>query len=116
MSESSTVKAILQYLQLLENMGKLICMRNNSGAFKGSYTDKDGVTRKRFIRFGKPGSPDILVWLHNRSIFLEVKSKTGRQTPLQKQFQADCEALGLEYYVVKTIDEVERILKREKFE
>ena len=112
MSESQTVTGILRYLTLLENQGKLIVMRNNTGAFIGEYIDKQGRKRTRLVRFGKRGSPDVLVWLPGRSIFLEVKSRTGQQTKAQQEFQKQAESIGVEYYVVRSIDKVRKIINR----
>lgn len=49
MSEGAIVRGILDWLQL----SGIVAWRNNTGAAKSP----DG---KRFIRFGEPGSPDII--------------------------------------------------------
>lgn len=54
------------------------------------------------------GVPDILVMWRGFPVWLEVKDK-GRQSKEQKEFQARCEEQGIEYWVVKSIDDVKNI-------
>jgi hypothetical protein len=37
--------------------------------------------------------------------FLEVKTKTGRLSPRQKQFSEHCKKMGWHYFVVRSVDE-----------
>ena len=57
--------------------------RNNSGAYK---TEHGG-----FIRFGMPGSPDIILVHTGRPYFLEVKRFGTYQSPEQREFQSGAE-------------------------
>jgi len=94
--------AILEYLEVLEAQGKLMVIRNQSGAFKHD---------NRFIRFGRKGSADVMVWLPNgQGIMLEVKREGGKQTREQKVFQAKCDKLRIPYYVVRSVAAVKLIL------
>ena len=45
------------------------------------------------------------------SVWLEVKTKTGKQSPKQKQFQEAVEAAGGYYFIVRSIDEVDESLR-----
>ena len=45
------------------------------------------------------------------SVWLEVKTKTGKQSPKQKQFQDAVEAAGGYYFIVRSIDEVDESLR-----
>lgn len=77
---------------------------------------------KRFIRFGKEGAGDILaaprvmripsrnkftgepeqaLWIDGKPsmVWVEAKSGTGRQSPAQKEFQAEVEAAGHSYII-----------------
>ena len=88
-------KAILDYLAL---KGRFF-WRNNSGAFK---TERGG-----FVRFGAEGSPDIFVLTEGGFLVqLEVKNAKGRQSPAQKEWEIRSKALGAEYYVVHSLDDV----------
>jgi hypothetical protein len=42
-------------------------------------------------------------------IFIETKGK-GRQTPKQKEFQQEVESLGADYYLVKELNELIKII------
>ena len=80
----------------------------------------DGKNKRRYIRFGDKGSPDFLVfetlWLTNsikavEAIAIEAKSDTGKQSADQIKWQADFEKLGGEYYIVRSLDEVIKIIE-----
>jgi len=122
MKEIQIQKAIKDYLQILENQGKLIFLRNQAGG----YATKEG----HYIKMGKKGSPDLLVWYKTdttyykggsvqswnkylKSIALEVKAEKGKQSQAQKEWQEKFEKLGGEYYIVRSVDEVIDIMKGE---
>lgn len=71
-----------------------VAWRNNTGAFAGQYTDKRGTTRKRFVRFGRKGSGDVLALYHGT--FLSIEIKTGRDTlrPDQETWRTTVGALS----------------------
>jgi len=101
--ESKIVTAICQYLQFEENLGRLYHIRNNSGAYK---------VGNRFIRFGKAGSSDIIIFLPNgKTIFAEVKTEKGKQNKNQINFQASIEKLGFEYHIVRKPSDIEKLIK-----
>jgi len=107
MKESGIVTAIQTYLQILENQGKLVVQRNNSGAV---MTNRLG--RNNFIRFGKAGSPDFYVFLPNgKTIMLEVKNEKGKLSESQQEFKDRVERLGFRYEVARSVDEVEQLTK-----
>lgn len=72
--------------------------RNNSGALK----DQSG----RLVRFGCPGSPDILgiakggIWFG-----IEVKTEMGRMSEAQKNFRNMVLSMGGHYACVRSINE-----------
>ena len=103
MKESLLQSSIETYLAYQENLGKLVYQKNNSGALKTQHGS--------FIRFGKKGSPDFYVFLKGKVIALEVKNETGRQNQNQKDFQIKFENLAHAYKIVRSIDEVESLLK-----
>lgn len=59
------------------------------------------------VRFGLPGSADILGFLHPSGRFLavEVKSATGRLSPKQQVFRRVVEAGGGLFIVARTVDD-----------
>ncbi|HPD61396.1 MAG TPA: VRR-NUC domain-containing protein [Thermodesulfobacteriota bacterium] len=103
MKESGIISAIAQYLQYQENAGRLIFIRNNTGAF----TNPKG----KFFRMGKPGSPDFLVFIHNgRCLHIEVKNEKGKLNENQIEYSEKIKNLGHDYHVARNLDDVERLL------
>ena len=98
-SEKEIQTAIEQYLRLLEQRKLLIYVKNNSGALQTGHGS--------FLRFGKAGSPDFLLFLPGgKTIHLEVKTDQGQQTESQKQYQQRIEDLGHQYQVVRSVREL----------
>lgn len=70
------------------------------------------VKNKAFIRmpkYSKTGLPDIIIIKDGFTIGVEVKKKGGTQSPNQKECEKDWKAAGAEYYVVRSIDDVQKI-------
>ena len=107
LKESQIVTGICRFLSMYENLGKLYYIRNNSGAISSDYKGKI-----RMIRYGKSGSSDIIIFMPNRTIFVEVKTEKGKQTDNQIEFQNAITKLGYEYYIVRDLMEVDAIIKR----
>src|SRR5512147_2547800 len=98
MKESIIQTSIERYLIRLEKMGKILYIKNNSGAY---------AVKGRYVRFGKRGSSDFLVFYEDgRTLHLEVKNEKGKQSAFQKAYQESCEKLGHEYVVVRSLEEV----------
>jgi Holliday junction resolvase-like predicted endonuclease len=105
--ESQIVTAICNFLQYEENKGNLYFIRNNTGAFA---TQPLGGNR-RFVRYGKVGTSDIIIFMSSgRTIFVEVKTATGKQNDNQKAFEQKITALGFEYHIVRDVEKVVWIL------
>ena len=107
MKEQEIVKAILEWL----TYKKIFHYRNNTGAMVSEYKGK-----KRFMRFGSLGSPDIIVFKKSDqgaiAIALEVKrDEKAKQTESQKQWQEDFETKANgKYLLVHSIAEIESAL------
>lgn len=52
------------------------------------------------------GVTDLIAVRDGRTVFIELKTKTGKQSDYQKQFQADLEAAGGEYILCRGIDDL----------
>ena len=110
MKESLIQSAIEQYLKYQENLGKLIYIKNNSGAMPVMHGDK-----RSYFRFGKPGSPDFLIFLpQGQVIHMEVKNEKGKLNDNQINYKASIEKLGHSYCVVRSVEGAENILKNLK--
>ncbi len=73
-----------------------------------------GNKRFAFIKHYKDigytkGQSDIIVIKKNKVIFIEVKSKLGRQSDEQKQFQMLIEKAGIEYLLARSINDVQKV-------
>lgn len=98
-SESVVLKQCLEYLQLRG----IFCWRNNSGAVKMG---------KSFVRFGMPGSSDILGILPNGQ-FLAVeckREKGGILSDKQVEFLNRIKENGGVAVVVHSVNDLEKIL------
>lgn len=105
--EASVKKAIIQYLEILEKQDKIIWWgRMQCGMVKtqnGSY-----------MHLGRPGSPDLVVCNENGGfVGLEVKGSHGFLTVEQKcvQEKINLRTIGKGYFVVKSVDDVQRIFR-----
>lgn len=63
-------------------------------------------------QYQEAGTPDLHVTCHGRSLWLEVKTPTGRVSPLQAQRLAEWSAAGAVTAVVRSLDEVRSLLDR----
>lgn len=109
MKEGELKTAVSDYLEYGTNQGKWYADRLNSGA----VTVARGYAKYK-IQLCREGTADFVVivrdWIVPRVIFLELKGDKGRQSPEQGAFQKLVEAQGAEYYVIKSIEELENIL------
>ena len=97
MSESDLIAAILH---ASAEWPSVRLWRQNTGAARGP----GGV----YIRFGVPGQADIsgILAPHGQRIEIEAKTKTGRQRPEQKKWQAMIERFGGLYILARSVDDV----------
>uniref|UniRef100_A0A6H1ZXY7 Putative VRR-NUC domain-containing protein n=1 Tax=viral metagenome TaxID=1070528 RepID=A0A6H1ZXY7_9ZZZZ len=58
----------------------------------------------------KRGIPDIIAIKNNRVLFLEIKRPGGKLSEYQKQFQLDINGQGGEYYVVRCLEDLIKII------
>jgi hypothetical protein len=132
-NESQLVTAILRALKLKG----VFCWRNNSGL---TVLPEQAKSRRRVIKGGEAGSPDIFVVLPTGSYWvkseehiadiggglvtsskllpigtlcgLEVKTATGKQSASQKIWQARAEQHGVRYAVVRGVGEALDVVKK----
>ena len=71
------------------------------------------VRQGQLIAMGlRPGVSDlVLMFPKGRTVFVEVKNETGTQSPAQIAFEQKCHELGFEYVLVRSVEEVHRIVK-----
>lgn len=113
--EGAVLKQILDWLAAKG----VLAFRMNSGAVLSSYKGK-----ARMVRYGVPGMADVLAFPRNKRIvwanydasketdalWIECKAPKGKQSELQKSFQAQVEAHGHRYIVARGIEDLEAAL------
>ncbi len=100
--EKDIVRSILDYLEFR----KIFHWRNNTGAT--IITRQSG--KKDFYRFGAVGSPDIFAVIDGKIYGIEVKTLTGVQSENQKLWQKDFEKAGGIYLLIRSLDELIKVL------
>lgn len=60
------------------------------------------------------GAPDIIVAMPCGVVFIEFKTKYGKQSEEQISFEERCKKLGIGYYVCRSLDEFKNIIETEK--
>ena len=115
--EGEFKKAVGHYLELWQNSGRGVYHRLNAGIIV--LTDDQG--KARAFKGVKPGASDYIVirsvcLLPSQTImpevfWLELKSRTGKQSEAQKEFQALVESIfpGC-YHLVRSMAEVQYLL------
>lgn len=84
-----------------------VVRRNNVGTF---YT-QDG----RAVAVGIPGEADLTLFQNGgKTVFIEVKTRTGRQSAKQKRFQKRFEQMGYEYIIMRSVDDAYKLIERIK--
>ena len=73
---------------------------------------KNGVAEgKREISAGlRKGAPDLIAGINGKSLWLELKTDTGHQSPEQKAFQQISGKFGATYVVLRSLEQLEGII------
>ena len=114
--ESQIQKAILEYLAARH----IFAIRLNSGM---QFGERNG--KKYAVRMSAAGTANILAFPHQYRtcrdcmeyerdatdiLWLKVKAEKGKQSELQKSFQAQVEREGHRYAIVRSIEDVKQAL------
>ena len=106
MKESDLQKAIVEYLDL---MGVFYFAVNNEMAGGGKQAK---IRMAHFKAMGlRAGASDLVLVLREKVVFMEVKTEKGRQSESQKRFQVVVERLGHVYKIVRSVRDVEEVLR-----
>ena len=79
---------------------------NNTPVFQN---DKGNARFRSMPRFSKHGVPDFILVKQGKFIGLECKKKGGYQSEHQKIFQQDIEKAGGQYYVIRSLEDLQKI-------
>ena len=101
---------LLYYKLILQKKGFFFAIPN--GEIRGKDRLQSIITGKRLKDEGvKAGVADLCILLKNQTIFVEMKTETGKQSLLQKEFEKIVKSYGHQYYVLHSIKECEEFLK-----
>lgn len=106
-TEAQIQNYCLSRLQMLELQQPIYYFRSNS--FSGSITRYDGS--RGFIKSAKRGLPDIVLLVNGAFVGLELKTEKGRQSDVQKQAQEQIEKAGGKYFICRSPESFETIIK-----
>lgn len=101
MRENIIQKAIINYLQLKENLGELYFFRSWAGAVRVTWEHKD-----RFFKTWKKWCPDITVLKNWVFYWIEVKNEKWKQSESQKLAEKKILKSWGKYFVVRSLEEV----------
>lgn len=81
-----------------------IVRRNNVGTYLTPYGKP--------IVIGIPGEPDLTLFTKTgETIFIEIKTPTGRQNQKQKHFQKVVESYGFRYMIMRSVENAEKLIQ-----
>lgn len=81
-----------------------IVRRNNVGTFL--------TVNGNPINIGLPGEADLTLFQRGgKTVFIEVKTPTGRQSKQQKAFQKRVEELGFEYLIARNLEDIKKLVE-----
>jgi len=103
MSENLIVKACQDIL----NAYGILNWRNNTGATQ---------IGNRYIKFGEPGSPDIIAVYGGQFLGIECKIPGGKQSKSQIEFQKNLEDANGIYLLIDNPDDLISYLDKNNFE
>ena len=64
------------------------------------------------IVIGLPGEADLTLFQRGgKTVFIEVKTPTGRQSKQQRAFQKRVEELGFEYIIARNLEDIKRLVE-----
>lgn len=95
--EQKVMKAVTDYL----NKKKIFWLNIKT---TGTWDAKLNIYRTS--PYTLKGTADLLVIKKGDPIFCELKAKAGRMSADQKLFQKLCEAEGIEYYIIRSTDDL----------
>ena len=99
MTEDRIHRDILKNLRALLPNHWIVYHTPNGGA-------RDAITGAQMKGLGViAGVPDLTILGDGKTYFMEVKSKSGRLQPSQKMFFGKLERNGIEYAVVRSVDD-----------
>lgn len=102
MTEDKIQMYIVSFLETTLPKGAVVFhVPNGSGVMGGA---RKGAKLKAMGL--KSGVPDLVVLAQNKAVFIEVKNEKGRLAQSQKDFAESAKALGFDWFLARSIDDV----------
>jgi len=77
-----------------------------------SVPNEAAYKNKKFILTGlMQGVSDLIVVIDSKTLYFELKTATGKQSPKQKEFEETIKKLNQEYYLVRSLEQFKTIIK-----
>ena len=105
-TEAMIQRGVLDYLIWFSKSHPVYFFRSGSGQVK--------TEQGNFFKTGSPGCPDISCVYQGQYWGLEIKNKTGRQSSLQKQAEAEIVAASGKYFIVRSLEDIKKIFPMDK--
>ena len=107
MLESAIQIQIVNYLHY-KNIYFFTVPNEAAGGGRGAM-----IRMRKLKKMGlRSGVADLVLLLKGgKTVFLEVKTDKGRQSENQKEFEKEIKKLDFDYYIVRSVEDVEEILK-----
>jgi len=78
-----------------------------------SVPNEAAYKNKSFIQTGlMVGVSDLIVVIKGKTLFIEVKTEKGKQSPKQIEFEETIKNLNQEYYVVRSLNKFIEIIEQ----
>ena len=106
--EQQIHQAAVSYLQLMENLDKLMFLHPANGGFRSKV--EAGIFKSLGV---KAGAPDLIILLPGgRCAFIEIKAPKGYLSAAQKAFRNTVEAFGFAYAECHDLNAVEKFIRK----
>jgi hypothetical protein len=105
LKEADISASVRDLLEIHQTRGNLF--------FRRIYMGPTMIARGKMIPNRSKGLPDFLVWIKGGpgGVGFEIKSPTGKQSDSQKEFEAGLDAVGHDYFLIRSLEEAILILK-----
>lgn len=120
LTEAEVKKDVEKYLKTLMGYGKLWYSRLNAGTF-GARHIKGAIPGTADLIVIQPGQVHIEYMGEQKGpvipvafvTFIECKATNGKQKPIQKEFESMIISMHCRYAIIRSVSELEEVLKRE---
>jgi hypothetical protein len=78
-----------------------------------SVPNEASYKNKKFRLTGTlSGVSDLIVVIPNKTLYIELKTATGKQSPKQKEFEETIKGLNQDYHLARSLDDFKKIISK----